>query len=127
MDREAAQIRGLVRAAGPRGRRAGLPDEVRRELIAFARRRRRDGVGVHRIAAATGVSCESIRRWTMNDEPGSTARGWVAVEVLAEAAAPIGVLSVCSPSGYRIDGLTLEQAVAALGVNGHPNLPTSGQ
>ena len=114
MEREAARIRGLVRAAGPRGRGARLPDEVRRELIAFARRRRRNGVGVHRIAAATGVSSESIRRWTMNDEPGSTARELVAVEVLAEAA-PIGTLSVCSPSGYRIDGLTLEQAVVALG------------
>jgi hypothetical protein len=116
MDREAARIRGLVRAAGPRGRGARLPDEVRRELIAFARRRRRDGVGVRRIAAATGVSTESIRRWTARDEPRTTARELVAVEVLAEAApAPIGTLSVCSPSGYRIDGLTLEQAVVVLG------------
>ena len=115
MDREAARIRGLVRAAGPRGRGARLPDEVRRELIAFAHGRRPDGVGVHRIAAVTGVSPESIRRWT-RDEPGSTARELVAVEVRAEVTpAQIGTLSVCSPSGYRIDGLTLEQAVVALG------------
>jgi hypothetical protein len=45
---------------------------VRRELIAFARRRRGDGVGVHRIAAATGVSSGSIRRWTRCDQPRST-------------------------------------------------------
>lgn len=116
MDREAARIRGLVRAAGPRGRGARLPDEVRRELIAFARRRRGDGIGVRRIAAATGVSSESIRRWTRGDERRSTVRELVAVEVRAEAApAAIGTLSVCSPSGYRIDGLTLEQAVVALG------------
>jgi len=116
MDREAARIRGLVRAAGPRRRGARLPDEVRRELIAFARRRRGDGVGVHRIAAATGVSSESIRRWTQRDEARTTAREVVAVEIRAEVApAAIGVLSVCSPSGYRIDGLTLEQAVVALG------------
>jgi len=116
MDREAARIRGLVRAAGPRGRGARLPDEVRRELIAFARGRHRDGVGVRRIAAATGVSPESIRRWTARDEPRSTARELVAVEVRAEVApAAMGALSVCSPSGYRIDGLTLEQAVVALG------------
>jgi len=62
MDREAARIRGLVRAAGPRGRGVRLPDDVRRELIAFARSRRHDGIGVRRIAAATGVSTESIRR-----------------------------------------------------------------
>lgn len=116
MDREAARIRGLVRAAGPRGRGARLPDEVRRELIAFARGRRCDGVGVRRIAAATGVSPESIRRWTAGDEPRSTVRALVAVEVLAEVVpVPMGTLSVCSPSGYRIDGLTLEQAVVALG------------
>lgn len=115
MDREAARIRGLVRAAGPRGRGARLPDDLRRELIAFARRRRGDGIGVRRIAAATGVSPESIRRWMRRGER-STARELVAVEVRAEVApAAMGALSVCSPSGYRIDGLTFEQAVVALG------------
>ncbi len=39
MDREAARIRGLVWAAGPRGRGARCPEGTRRELIAFARRR----------------------------------------------------------------------------------------
>jgi len=116
MDREAARIRGLVRAAGRRGRGARLPDDVRRELIVFARGRRGEGVGVRRIAAATGVSPESIRRWTAGSEPRSTVRELVPVDVRA-AVAPrgIGTLSVCSPSGYRIDGLTLEQAVVALG------------
>lgn len=116
MDREAARIRGLVRAAGPRGRGARLPDEVRRELIAFARGRRGDGIGVRWIAAATGVSPESIRRWTRCDQPRSTEPELVAVEVVAEVApAGIGTLSVRSPSGYLIDGLTFEQAVVALG------------
>lgn len=116
MDREAARIRGLVRAAGPRGRGARLPDTVRRELIAFARRRRGEGIGVRRIAAATGVSPESVRRWTARAEPPSSVRGLVAVEVVAEApSVPTGTLSIFSPSGYRIDGLTFEQAVAALG------------
>lgn len=117
MDREAARIRGLVRAAGPRGRGARLPDEVRRELIAFARGRRRDGIGVRRIAAATGVSPESIRRWTQRGETRWAARELVAVEVRAEVprAELYGALSVSSPAGYRIDGLTFEQAVVALG------------
>ncbi len=116
MDREAARIRGLVREAGPRRRGARLPDEVRRELIAFARRRRSDGIGVRRIAAAAGVSSESIRRWTRRDERRSTAHELVAVEVRGEVTpAAIGALSVCSPSGYRIEGLTFEQAVVALG------------
>ncbi len=116
MDREAARIRGLVWAAGPRGRGARFPEGTRRELIAFARRRRGDGVGVHRIAAATGVSSESIRRWTQGVESRSLSRELVAVDVCDELrpTSP-GSHSVCSPSGYRIDGLTLEQAVAALG------------
>lgn len=117
MDREAARIRGLVRAAGPRGRGARLPNEVRRELIAFARSRRRDGMGVRRIAAATGVSSESIRRWTRRGETRWATRELVPVEVRAEVsrAELRGALSVISPSGYRIEGLTLEQAVVALG------------
>jgi transposase-like protein len=88
---------------------------VRRELIAFARVRRRDGVGVRRIAAATGVSPESIRRWTARAEPRSGAREVVAVEVVAEVPAPTGALTVSSPSGYRLDGLTLDDAVFVLG------------
>jgi hypothetical protein len=92
-----------------------LPEEVRRELIAFARRRRRDGVGIQRIAAATGVSSESIRRWTGREE-GLPVRELVAVEVREDALPSMaGLLSICSPCGYRIDGLTLEQAVVALG------------
>lgn len=118
MDREAARIRGLVRAAGPRGRGARFPDDVRRELIAFARSRRHDGIGVRRIAAATGVSTESIRRWTQRKESRSAARELVPVEVRADV--PRSdlrrvALSVSSPTGYRIDGLTFEQAVVALG------------
>ncbi|MFO1395231.1 MAG: hypothetical protein U1F09_15890 [Steroidobacteraceae bacterium] len=89
---------------------------MRRELIAFARGRRRDGIGVRRIAAATGVSPESIRRWTQHGEPRAAVRELVPVELRAEVMpAATSVLSVSSPSGYRIDGLTLEQAVAALG------------
>jgi hypothetical protein len=89
---------------------------VRRELIAFARRRRSDGVGIHRIAAVTGVSSESIRRWTRGEEPRSIVRDLIAVDVHEDVLRPaVGSLSVCSPSGYRIDGLTLEQAVVALG------------
>jgi hypothetical protein len=90
---------------------------VRRELIAFARSRRHDGIGVRRIAAATGVSAESIRRWTQGGGTRWAARELVPVEVCAEVprAELRSALSVSSPSGYRIDGLTLEQAVAALG------------
>lgn len=116
MDREAARIRELVRAAGPRGRGMRLPEDVRRELIALARRRRSDGVGVDSIAAATGVSSESIRRWTQGFESRSLSRELVAVDVRDDVRLPtLGSVSVCSPSGFRIDGLTLEQAVAALG------------
>jgi len=90
---------------------------VRRKLIAFARGRRGDGIGVRRIAAATGVSPESIRRWTQRGETRLTARELVPVELRVEVprAEPRGALSVISPSGYRIDGLTFEQAVVALG------------
>jgi len=117
MDREAARIRVLVRAAGPRARGVRLPGDVCRELIAFARSRRHDGIGVRRIAAVTGVSTESIRRWTQRAESRLVARELIPLEVRAEVprAEHHGALGVSSASGCRIEGLTLEQAVAALG------------
>jgi len=58
-----------------------LPDDVRRDLIAYVRRRRSDGVGIYHIARITGVLHESIRRWTQRDEARAGTLELVAVEV----------------------------------------------
>jgi len=63
------------------------------------------------IAKRPGVPAESIRRWagTRSRRDGMAGQ-LVLVHVQAEA---VPSLTVCSPIGYRIEGLTI-QAVAEL-------------
>jgi hypothetical protein len=80
-----------------------------------ARRRHRAGAADATIAAELGVSHETVRRWM------SSAR-LVPVEILdARMGATEGAprtLSVVSPSGFHVDGLTLEEAATLLRVLG---------
>jgi predicted transcriptional regulator len=109
---DAAQIRERIAALGPRRRGARIPEDLRREIGAYARRRRAAGAGVGEIAQETGVSGESVRRWA-----GTAARGEeisvVPVRVRAAANGGIGVV-VQTAAGHRVTGLDLEGAVRVL-------------
>ena len=64
------------------------------------------------IAKRLGVSAESIRRWarTRSGRDGM-AGGLVPVHVVAEAVRP---LTVWSPSGYRVEGLSVAETAELL-------------
>jgi hypothetical protein len=112
MDREARWLREQVVRCGPRTRGARVPAALRAQIAAYAQQRRGDGASCAGIAAGVGVSTESIRRW-VTPRPVTTERALVAVHVVD--AAPAGErLAVVSPTGYRVDGLTLGQVAALL-------------
>ena len=110
---EAADLRRRVMALGRRTRGARIPDQLRAEVIRYASERRRCGDGVHAIAGALGVSPESIRRWTVPVVTGR-ARALVPIVVRDDDGAPAGPLTVTSPAGYRVSGLTPASAAALL-------------
>lgn len=113
MMRDPGELRRRVQALGRRTRGARIPDELRAEVINYASERRRCGDGVRKIARALGVSPESIRRWTT---PGTIrqTRALVPIVVRDDDDATPGPLTVTSPSGYRVEGLTLTSAAALL-------------
>jgi DNA-binding transcriptional regulator YdaS (Cro superfamily) len=113
MDREARWLREQVARCGPRTRGARVPPPLRAQIAAYARRCRTDGVRGARVAAWIGVSPESIRRWATRRPAVATDHALVAVRVVDDAAAAAR-LAVVSPTGYRVDGLTLGQAAALL-------------
>ena len=113
------ELRILRRELAPRARGPGLhyPDELRGRIARWARRQLEDGASLGALASALGVHRETLRRWTAGAArpPTGAARplALVPVEVVVDEP-PAGTLSVVSPAGFRIDGLTLDEAIAAL-------------
>jgi hypothetical protein len=88
-----------------------VPPTLRAAIAAYARDERVAGTSCGAIAERLGVSAESIRRWAVT-APGCDGRGeLVPVQVVAEAAP---TLTVWSPTGYRVDGLSVGEAAELL-------------
>lgn len=113
MGSEAGQLQRRILALGRRSRGARIPEALRTEVIRYATERRRQGDDVRSIAGALGVSAESIRRWTGAAGPGR-ARALVPIVVRDDGPASTGLLSVTSPGGYRVEGLTVATAASLL-------------
>ena len=113
------------------GRGIYYPDALRERVSAWAYRRRDQGAPWPVIAAELGCQSSTLRRWVQvegvrrrkNSKPGTAlvpvqvvgASPLVAAEMMPiEAAAELPRLSVVSPAGFRIEGLTLDDALLAL-------------
>ena len=109
MDKEAAILRrDLGRIETGRGRR--YPAELRARVVAWARGRRAAGASWEEIKRELGQQFDTVRRWCVD---GSETKALVPVRVVA-AKVPSRTLSVVSPTGFRIDGLTPAEAAALL-------------
>jgi len=113
MGRDAGELRRRVMALGRRTRGARIPEELRAEVISYARERRRCGDGVRKVAQALGVSSESVRRWTTPTAV-RPSRSLVPIVVRDDDDVPTGLLTLTAPGGYRVEGLTVVSAAALL-------------
>ena len=111
MQHDVSGLRRQVRALGLRHRGARVPQTLRAAIAAYARDERTAGASCGAIAERLGVSAESIRRWARTEPARDGRGGLVPVHVVAEAAATI---TVWSPTGYRVDGLSVEEAAELL-------------
>lgn len=111
MTHEGGRLRRRVHALGPRHRGARVPPALRAAIATYARDERAAGASCGAIAERLGVSAESIRRWAFT-EPVRGDSALVPVHVVAEAAAT--TLTVWSPTGYRVDGLSVGEAAELL-------------
>ena len=107
MDGQAAQFRESVRQENRwklSGRRR-FTEAQRAEAVQYLKRRRREGTSVGAIAEELGLGRTTLERWRSRES------SFVRVEAALDAAPH---LALVSPSGYRIEGLSLEQAVGLL-------------
>ena len=107
MDVEAAQFRDAVRQEN-RGKSVGrrrFTEAQRSRAVEYLSRRRGEGASVATIAEELGVGKTTLERWRT--------RGSRVVRVSVAAAGSVGIALV-SPSGYRVECLSVEQAFGLL-------------
>ena len=110
MTSTAASLRNAIRAHGPsRGKRYDEP--LKSRVIAYVRSRREQEVSFAEIAAELGLCFETVRRWCQVPEQ-RVSTAMLPVRVVGERRER--TVSVASEAGFRIEGLTLHEAVAAL-------------
>ena len=112
MKHDVRMLRRRVHALGPRHRGARVPPALRAAIAAYARDERAGGASCGAIAERLGVSAESIRRWVRTRlARDGMAGGLVPVHVVAEA---VRSLTVRSPTGYRVEGLSIAETAELL-------------
>lgn len=105
--REAESLRReLDRVEGRRG--PCFPEDLKQRARAWILRRRSEGVTVAVLAAELGLSSGTVLKWSA----GATTRALVPVEVVPEPHER--TVSVVSPSGFRVEGMSLVEAAALL-------------
>lgn len=105
MDEARLLRRELDRIGTRRGR--CVPPELKARARAWIREQRAGGHTVDELAAALGIATGTVTRWSS-----SSGRALVAVRVVPDATA--ATVSIVSPLGYRIEGLSLTDAVRVL-------------
>ena len=101
--------RALLRHRPGRGK-LYAPD-VQEGVVEFARLRRDEGASYKQVATERGLRFETVRRWCMR---AGTGRPLKRVEVVDHAPASGAGLRVVCPSGHRLEGLTVQDAVTVL-------------
>ena len=101
-----AKLRAFRKRAREENRgRKGLGRRYSRQLrldaVAYLKRKKRDGASVEDVASELGVSNWSLSRWVQESE-----RNGVVVPVELAQVEARTELSLVTPGGYRIEGLS---------------------
>jgi cell division GTPase FtsZ len=97
---EANELRAELTKTRRRGHGGGYAPEARQRAVQIAQRARREGESTVSIARELGVHALTLSAWMTK----ATGRGFA--EVVVAKAAPS--LTVVSPTGWRIEGLSVD-------------------
>jgi hypothetical protein len=115
---EARRIRQAIRDLGQRGRTERLPDVVRARVVAYVARRRAEGASWNSLGQAVGLSATTLQRWQAKAQDSKAARVLVPVSVEGNRAAVVATASSAvvlhSPTGWRVEGLEVGDAIVIL-------------
>jgi len=108
--REAEELRRELDGVTSRHGRC-FPPELAERAGRWIAARRAEGATVSEIGEELGLGDNTVRSWCKRASSPTT-RALVPVQVVPDA--PARTVSIVSPAGFRIDGLSLGDAVALL-------------
>jgi len=108
-----SSIRSFVQEHRPTHRNRGFSCAARQRVLSYVRERRQAGATWDGIAEEVGVSRTTLRSWSRASEP--AVASLVPVVVAETPSLPNSSLCLTSPSGYRLEGLCIEEAIVVLG------------
>jgi hypothetical protein len=108
---ELTAVRRAISSLGDRGRTTRIPRAIRRQVLSYAMVERSKGKSWRAIGEEVGVSATALQRWAARN---GEQRAAIPVRVVPEPRADSRSITLISPSGYRIEGLAMEQALQAL-------------
>jgi hypothetical protein len=79
------------------------------QVVTYTEARRRSGAGYKKVSAELGLAFETVRRWCLGR---SKSRKLRAVQITPTSSSR--TFAAVSPSGVRIEGLSLDDAAALL-------------
>jgi hypothetical protein len=109
-DREGRELRRRV--ARLKRERPGFrfSTKLRAEITAWIAKQRERGAWWSELARAIGVSEQTLKRWAT--PRATTSASLLPVEVID--APPVGTVTLVSPTGLRIEGVAIVDAIAIL-------------
>jgi hypothetical protein len=110
----AHQLRAEVLAHQAHLTPAGYPPKLRAQVGAYARAKRAEGLTWRAIAEEVGLSRTAVATWAKEAAPQGASR--LVPVVLVEEPQEGTPLSLVSPHGFRLEGLSLQQAAQLLGL-----------
>jgi hypothetical protein len=113
-----SDVRGLRRDVGRLERGIGrrYPTALKDRIIAYARSRRDEGASwVAIVDEIGGPPCQTLLRWCSVEDGANNdaARALVPVGLVAPSSRD-AIITIVSPSGWRLEGVELADAVAIL-------------
>ena len=111
MDRAGRDLARRVARLRRRGPGERYPARLRAQITAWVRTRRDRGAWWCDVARDLGVPAETLKRWAA-PVPNAATACMVAVEVID--APPPGTVTLVSPTGLRIEGVAIADAITLL-------------
>jgi hypothetical protein len=108
---EGRQIRGEVAKLRPDRRRTYSP-ELKQRILDWVRRAMATGMLRSDCGHVLGIKAWRIKTW--QEEPATGAEAVALVQIETAAWAASGGPTVVTPSGYRVEGLAVEQIATLL-------------
>ena len=101
-----------IASLGKRGRTSRVPQPVREAVLAYVREARTNGREWSQITSKLGLSQGVLRRW---QQPAPRRRAATLLRpVSVKTTASTAALSLVTPAGFRLQGLTVETAAELL-------------